>query len=417
MIADDAFGLIDLGASRTLAMIGARDAFGGVRLVGIGAVAQTEGDDPARSIKLALARAEQMAGFVLENVALVCGHSSMSSRRAAAACRVQAERTSEADARAALNAAAVAGNTPQRARLSVAAMGYQVDDGALCADPRGQAGSIITAHANIVSVAEAEITRVRDLLDDVGLGLNHIIAGPQAAALAVTSSEARDSGAITLDIGAAGIGLCIHVGGGVAHCEVVAGGGANVTAALARRLGAPVAVAERAKLLFGGFQPGAARFVDIPRIGGDGRLDVTSTTRADIAEPIAAALDAQFTAIRAAIMRHAPVAFVECWPVAITGGGAELAGIEVIAASAIGLPVKIARASAFPELSHGAASGSVSAAAGGLMLLGARRARQPGERRLQTRRTTPLRAFGGPVSPAAVGKIAHRAWEWLRANF
>jgi cell division protein FtsA len=413
----DAFGVIDLGASRTLAMIAAPDASGQLRLAGIGALAQSDNDDPARSIKLALARAEQMAGQVLDTVALVCGHASLASRRAAAACHITGEAAGEADARAALNAAAIAGQTPQRKRLSVAAMGYQVDDGPVCADPRGRPGATITAHANIVSVADAEIARVRDLLDEIGLSLVGVAAGPQAAALAVTSAEARDSGAITLDIGAAGIGLAIHVGGGLAHCEVLPGGGAAVTAALARRLGAPEAVAERAKLIFGGFQPGAARFVDIPRIGADGRLDVTATTRADIAEPIAEALDAQFSAVRAAIMRHAPVAFVERWPVAITGGGGELAGIEVLAASAIGLPVHVARIGAFPELSHGAASGSVSAAAGGLLLLGARHAQRPGDRRLQSRRTTPLRAFAAPVSPALVGKMAHRAWEWLRTNF
>lgn len=413
----DAFGVIDLGASRTLAMIAAPDGAGRLRLAGIGALAFSEADDPARSIKLALARAEQMAGRVLDSVALACSHASLASRRAAAACRMAGPEAGETDARAALNAAALAGQSPQRQRLTVAAMGYQVDDGPLCADPRGQAGATMTAHANIVSVAEAEVARVRDLLDEIGLSLGGVVAGPQAAALAVTSAEARDSGAITLDIGASGIGLAIHVGGGLAHCEVLPGGGAAVTAALARRLGAPEAVAERAKLIFGGFQVGAARFVDIPRIGADGRLDVTSTTRADIAEPIAAALDAQFSAVRAAIMRHAPVAFVERWPVAITGGGGELAGIEVLAGSAIGLPVQVARAAAFPELSHGAASGSVSAAAGGLLLLAARHTKQPGDRRLQPRRTTPLRAFGAPVSPAVVGQMAHRAWEWLRTNF
>lgn len=417
MTLDDAFGVIDLGASRTLAMIATPDAAGRLRLSGIGAVAQTDADDPARTIKLALARAEQMAGLVLENVALVCGHSSLSSRRAAAACRLAGDVAGEGDARAALNAAALAGQTPQRARLTVAAMGYQVDDGPLCADPRGQTGAAITAHANIVSVADAEIARVRDLLDEAGLSLSNIIAGPQAAALAVTTAEARDSGVITLDIGAQGIGLAIHVGGALAHCEVLHGGGAAVTAALARRLGAPEAVAERAKLIFGGFQPGAARFVDVPRIGADGRLDVTATTRADIAEPIAEALDAQFSAVRAAIMRHAPVAFVERWPVAITGGGGELAGIEVLAASAIGLPVQVAAIGAFAELGQGAASGSVSAAAGGLALLGARHARAPGDRRLQPRRHALNRAFGVPVSPVKVGKMAYRAWEWLRTNF
>jgi cell division protein FtsA len=412
------FGVLDLGASRTLALIGAIDETGAVKITGIGAVArQGANDDPVRSMKIALARAEQMAGAVLESVAVVAAPACLSSRRVAAACRLDAAGVSAGNVRTALNAAAAAGEAPGRNRLLASPLGYQVDDGPLCADPRERHGDALTAHANIVSISADAFTDISDLVGEVGLNLNGVVAGPQAAALACLSAEERDGGAIALDIGANSVGLAIYAGGALVHCQTLAGGADAVTAALAQALGAPIAVAERAKLLFGGFAPGAAQFVDIPCVGGDGRLDIASATRADITTPINAALEQQFTDVRAALMKHAPVAFVERWPVAITGGGAEMTGIEVVASKVIGLSCRVARPLAFPELSQGAASGSVSAAAGALGLLAARQQRSAGERRLQPRLMTPLRAWPGRAATTQIGKMAHQAWDWLRTNF
>ncbi|MES1203747.1 MAG: cell division FtsA domain-containing protein, partial [Pseudomonadota bacterium] len=153
---------------------------------------------------------------------------------------------------------------------------------------------------------------------------------PYAAGLAVLAPEECLMGAAALDFGAANVGVAAFAGGNLVLCECAPGGGASLTADIAARIGSTFAAAERVKLLYGGFTDGppAENPVEIPRLGGDGRLEAATMSRGTIIEAMGPRLEEMLAAAKA---RLAPVFDREGgrpWRVAATGGCAQLSGLR-----------------------------------------------------------------------------------------
>jgi cell division protein FtsA len=243
-----------------------------------------------------------------------------------------------------------------------------------------------------------------------GVSLSDLVAAPYMAGLAVLSPEELRDGGIVIDLGATTTGVAAFVDDALVHCATLPIGADALTEALSRRLGTSFAAAERLKLTQPIYGAPNAEQVLAPRIGEDGRLTETRIARGVLLDGVDAALIDVFRAAAVSLAGAKLPAAAAAWPIALTGGGAELHGLRARATELLKATVRIGRPIGFPELDAGAASGSLAAAAGALLW----KCRPPVDPRVAR---PAMRSPAPKTSPIAPPRTAARAWDWLRANF
>ena len=408
---------LDIGSARVLALIGARRVDRPVALRGVGAQSTRRGQDldvdPAdafRCARIALDAAERMAGLQVSQAVGVLAAPGVESIRLRAHIALPRREVGEADVRKVLAAVAAKAETADHVALHVAPLGYALDDGGLIDDPRGREGARL-------SVETCVVVAPRDVAEDVaacalaaGVSLSDLVAAPYMAGLAVLSPEELRDGGIVIDLGATTTGVAAFVDDALVHCATLPIGADALTEALARRLGTSFAAAERLKLTQPIYGAPNAEQVLAPRIGEDGRLTETRIARGVLLDGVDAALIDVFRAAAVSLAGAKLPAAAAAWPIALTGGGAELHGLRARATELLKATVRIGRPIGFPELDAGAASGSLAAAAGALLW----KCRPPVDSRVAR---PAMRSPAPKTSPIAPPRTAARAWDWLRANF
>lgn len=409
---------LDVGSARVLALIGARTAMRDLALRGIGAQSTRRGEDldvdPAsayRFARLALDRAERMAGLhAPAAVGVLAAPGVESVRMRAHVAPARGGVVAEQDVRRVIAAVTEKAETADHVVLHVAPLGYVVDDGALIDDPRGQTAARLSIEACVVVAPRDAAEDVAACADMAGVALSDLVAAPYMAGLAVLTQEERHSGAIALDLGATTTGVAAFVDDGLVHCATLPVGGDLITDTLARRLGTSFAAAERLKLTTAVYGAPNAEQVCVPRFGPDGRLGEARLARGVLLDGIDPGVVEILKAVAVSLAGAKLPAAAAAWPIALTGGGAELFGLAGRARELLKADVRIGRPLGFPELDAGAASGSLAAAAGALRWKQA----PPADSRV----VRPAAPIPVPI-PAALAppRAAARAWDWLKANF
>jgi cell division protein FtsA len=415
--------VLDFGASKTVCLIG-RVAPGALNVAGIGVQKPQTGSDGApidfdacvRAIRIAMDKAERMAGDTVSVVTTAFGGRGLKSERRTAQAPLPPGPIGPKAVRAVLAAALADAPGSGRVILHAAPWGYRVDDGPLLADPRGAEGRRLSVEVTLVTAPEQAVAALVDCIAEAGLRTARVVASPYAAALAVLSPEECVMGAVALDFGAAHVGVAAFSEGGLVLAESAPVGGAGLTADIAARIGASFAAAERVKILHGGFceGPPPEEPIEAPRIGPDGRLEPATISRGSVIEAMGPRLEEMLAGVRA---RLAPIMEREGqrpWRAALTGGGAQLSGLRDLAQHVLERPVRLGRPVGFGALDEGAGAMGLTVAAGLLRFEAdpppeAIGASETLEAASQTLRQPPLSGRVG----GAVGK----AWSWLKENF
>lgn len=409
---------LDVGSARVLALVGARMPTRDLALRGIGAQSTRRGEDldvdpeaAYRFARIALDRAERMAGLSVPAAVGVLAAPGVESVRMRAHVAPVRGVVGEQDVRRVIAAVTSKAETADHVVLHVAPLGYALDDGALIDDPRGRAAARLSLEACVVVAPRDAAEDVAACADMAGVALSDLVAAPYMAGLAVLTEDDRREGAIALDIGATTTGVAAFVDDGLVHCATLPIGGDLITDTLARRLGTSFAAAERLKLTVPVYGAPNAEQVCVPRFGPDGRLGETRLARGVLLDGVDPAVIEILKFVAVSLAGAKLPAIAAEWPIVITGGGAELAGLAQRAGELLKADVRIGRPLGFPELDAGAASGSLAAAAGAL-----RWKHGPAS---ESRVARPIGPSPAPVAPSpwTPPRAAARAWDWLKANF
>jgi cell division protein FtsA len=408
---------LDIGSARVLALVGLRTPSRTLSLRGVGAQSTRRGEDldvdPAdafRCARIALDCAERMAGVQVWQAVGVLASPGITSFRVRAHASTAGGVVEENDVRRALAAAAAKGETADYVTLHVATLGYVLDDGALIDDPRGCAASRLSVEACVVVVPRDVAEEVSECARSAGVALSDMVAAPYMAGLAVLTDDERRNGAIVIDLGATTTGVSVFAEDGLVHCATLPLGADLLTEMLSRRIETSFAVAERLKLTQPIYGAPNAEQVLAPHLGRDGRLTERRVARGVLLDGIDPALIEVFRSVAVSLAGAKLPAAAAGWPIAITGGGAELHGLEGRARELLKASVRVARPHRFPELDAGAASGSLAAAAGAL--------RWKCSPPVDSRVARPVMPSHPPKAKNWVPpRAAARAWDWLKANF
>ncbi|HRX16534.1 MAG: cell division protein FtsA [Spirochaetes bacterium] len=344
---------LDIGSTKTCAVIGFLNENGLVEIAGVG-VAPSRGlkngviiniDNTQAAIAKAIEDAELMAGCEIAAcyVAITGSHIKGENSPGVVAVSGRNRSISAGEIRRVIQAAQAIVIPADREIMHVLSREFAVDDQRGIKDPIGMTGVRLEAEVHIVTGSRSAIINLTKSVNASGIHCQDIVFSPLAAAEAVLSAEEMELGVAVVDIGGGTTDIAVFSDGGVAYTSVLPVGGRHVTNDISIGLSTPAESAEMIKKKHGlslvSFVD-ASETVEVPSVGDRAPRRIMRMELARIIEP-------RMFEIMEMIERELLVSGKKDFlaaGVVLTGGGAMLEGTVECAERVFRLPVRIGRA-------------------------------------------------------------------------
>ena len=346
----DTVAVLDIGASKTVCLIGQDDPAFGVRLLGhgFGVSAGLRGgsivdlEATEQGIRSAVEKAERSAGVTVRSVAVNVSARSLQSRHVNAAMEAGGEITERSKARV-LAAAVAKVASPHHAVVHAVPLAWSVDEAEGIADPAGMYGRRLGVDLHAVLAELGPMRNLAHCVERSHLRLSGVTASPYAAGRGVLSEDELDLGATVIDLGGGVTTLAVFRDRALLSVSALPVGGATLTGDIARGLSTPVEAAERIKTLYASTLEGTEDVsLPCPPMGSDDEL--AYRPRSELIAITRARVEETFEILRDRLRRSGLEDFAGR-RVVLTGGGAELLGVRELAETVFGKAARVARPS------------------------------------------------------------------------
>lgn len=342
---DDAIAGLDIGSTKTCAVV-AVPRNGIFEIIGIGEAPSdglqrgvvTNLESVVRSIEVAMEAAERMAGVSISQVYLGLSGDHVRTRnsRASVAISNDQHEVGENDVARALEASHRSGDEHDRRTLHALPRSFVVDGFAGIIDPLGMQAKRLEVDAHVVSAASPMITNVLKCVSRAGLEPLGIVFEPIASCASTLDRETMESGVMLLDIGGGSTDVALYSRARMVHSTVIPIGSALLTRDIATGLRTSMSESERLKRLFD-YEGNDERMIEVATLAGqrDGRV-----SHAQLRAIIAPRLQEIFHMVRTDVAKVAD-RDLHIEEIVVTGGGANLLGIERAVSEFFGLPARV----------------------------------------------------------------------------
>jgi cell division protein FtsA len=393
---------LDIGTTKTCAIIAANGP-DGLEIIGIGEAPATgmrkgvvtDLEETVRSIEAAMEKAERMAGVHVSHayIGVTGEHVASTNNRAVVAVSGDEREVNAADVRRVIDASKIINLAADRQIIHALPRHFTVDGQDGVNDPVGMSGGRLEVDTHIVTGGSTFITNVLKCVHRAGLEPLGIIFEPLASSAATLLPEEKHVGVVLLDIGGGTTDIAVYAGGGVVHTATIPVGGNILTNDIALGLKTTLAEAENLKRTYGSglskADEGDTVTFSVKTLDGRSTRDVTAAQLRSIVVPRILEI---FRMAKQNIAEHLSRDQI-LGEVVLTGGGANLHGIETTASDFFGLPVRIGVPSTIAGLTD-AVKQPQYATAVGLVLFGPR-----GE--------------GAPHAATRTNGVFARFWSWF----
>src|SRR6056297_3853116 len=274
---DIAVGL-DIGTTKIVAMIGRKNDYGKVEIVGIGK-AKSLGvhrgvvnniTQTIQSIQQAIQEAEADSGMKIKDVVVgIAGQHIRSLQHSDYITRTNPEEVIDADDIHSLcNQVHKLVMLPGEEIIHVLPQEFKVDGQAEIKEPIGMYGGRLEANFHVVVGQVSSIRNIGRCVKSAGLELSAVTLEPLASANAVLSQEEKEAGVALIDIGGGTTDLAIFKDGIIRHTAVIPFGGGIITEDIKEGCSIIEKQAELLKMKFGSAWPGENRDNEIVSIPG-----------------------------------------------------------------------------------------------------------------------------------------------------
>jgi cell division protein FtsA len=341
---------LDIGTTKTCAVIGAINANNQMEVVGVG-VAPSKGlkngvivniDNTASSVVKAIDEAELMAGYEATDVIVgVSGqHIKGQNSRGVVAVSSRNRTITTHDVKRVIEAAQAIVIPVDREILHVLSKEFSVDDQIGIKDPIGMSGVRLEAEVHIVTGSSSNILNMIKAVEKAGFQYRDIVFNPLAAADAVLSRDEMELGVALLDIGGGTIDIIVYLEGGVTYSSILSIGGIHVTNDISIGLRTPIESAELIKKKYGCavlnlVDP--SEIVEVPSVGGRPPRKLLRQELTQIIEPRVAEMMEMVDHELALSGKKEMLAA----GIVLTGGGSMLDGSIEAAERVFNMPVRI----------------------------------------------------------------------------
>lgn len=346
------FGVLDIGTTKVICLIGRTESDGSLRVLGMGwqrgrgvrGGSITDLDEAERAIRAAVAQAEEMSDYRLRSVTvnLTCGHPE--SRLFNVQWPVGGRAVTEADIRRVVQEGRTRAVSEGRETIHALPLGFSVDETAGVADPRGHHCEHLTARLHIVDATTMALRNLGATINRAELDIAELVSAPMAAGLSTLVADERELGATVIDMGGGTTGMAVFSEGQLLHTAQLPVGGVHVTNDIARLLSTTVVHAERIKTLNGSAQssPDDEReLLPVPLVGEE-EHQFAKVPRSMVVSIIKPRLEETFELVRdrldgAGLGRAAGTRVV------LTGGASQMVGAREMAARILNRQVRQGR--------------------------------------------------------------------------
>ena len=279
---------LDIGTTKIVAMIGRKNEYGKVDILGIGKskslgvhrgvvnnITQT-----IQSIQLAIQEAEAAASMTIEGVTVgIAGQHLRSLQHSDYITRPNSELViDEDDIERLINQVHKLVMLPGEEIIHVLPQEYKVDGQGEIKEPIGMYGGRLEANFHVVVGQVSSIRNIGRCVKSAGLNLEGITLEPLASSNAVLSQEEKEAGVALIDIGGGTTDLAIFRDGIIRHTAVIPFGGNVITEDIKEGCSIIEKQAELLKIKFGSAWPGENKdneIVSIPGLRGREPKEIT----------------------------------------------------------------------------------------------------------------------------------------------
>jgi len=261
-------------------------------------------------------------------------------RNEAGLASVTADEISRADVHRVDEVAKAVSLGPDRELLHYIPQEYRVDGQGGISDPSGMTGLRLEVDMYLVSIQSTAVQNVKRAVERAGFRLAELVLEPLASSLAVLTEEERELGCALVELGGGSTNLAVFKDGKIRHFASLRFAGSHVTNDLVQGLNVTQADAERLKERFGvAYTPlvDSDETIELPATPGQGPR---RAKRELLAHIIQARLDEILGLVQrdldeAGFGGHLPAGAI------LTGGGAQLAGVQELARDVLAMPVRL----------------------------------------------------------------------------
>ena len=279
---------LDIGTTKIVAMIGKRNEYGKVQILGVGKskslgvhrgvvnnITQT-----IQSIQQAVNEAELSADCKIESVTVgIAGQHIRSLQHSDYITRTNSEMViDEEDIDRLINQVHKLVMLPGEEIIHVLPQEFKVDGQAEIKEPVGMYGGRLEANFHVVVGQVSSIRNIGRCVKSAGLDLEGITLEPLASANAVLSFEEKEAGVALIDIGGGTTDLAVFKDGIIRHTAVIPFGGNVITDDIKEGCSIIEKQAELLKIKFGSAWPGDNKeneIVSIPGLRGRDPKEIT----------------------------------------------------------------------------------------------------------------------------------------------
>ncbi|WP_299453548.1 cell division protein FtsA [uncultured Microscilla sp.] len=288
---------LDIGSTKICALVGKKDQFGKIELLGMGK-APSEGvtrgvviniDKTVTAISEAIEEAEQTSGIDIRIVNVgIAGQHIKSLKQNGSITRDSAENEiTRNDVNRLINDMYRIVTPPGNEIIHVMPQDYTVDFETGIKEPIGMSGIKLEADFNIITAQTSAINNINRCVKRTGLEIENLILEPIASSLSVLTDEEREAGVVLVDIGGGTSDVAIFYENIIRHTAVIPFGGDIITSDIKEGCKIMTGQAEKLKVKFGkaiAEKANVNEFVSIPGLRGRSPKEISVRNLAHIIE-------------------------------------------------------------------------------------------------------------------------------------
>jgi cell division protein FtsA len=239
MEASDIVVGLDIGTTKIVAMVGRRNEYGKIEILGMGksdSIGVSRGvvsniEKTVNSIRLAVEEAEAKSGVDINvvNVGIAGQHIKSLQHRGSKIRNLIEEEISQSDIDSLIDDMYKLVMMPGEEIIHVLPQEYIVDNEQGIKDPIGMAGVRLEANFHIITGQVTAAKNIKKCITKGDLGIDELILEPLASAEAVLSQEEKEAGVVLVDIGGGTTDIAIFHEGIIRHTAVIPFGGNVIT--------------------------------------------------------------------------------------------------------------------------------------------------------------------------------------------
>lgn len=341
---------IDVGTTKICVLVGELDRDGKLNIVGVG-TCPSQGlrrgvvvniEETVTSIAAALDRAERLSGkkIISAYVGITGSHIDSENSKGFVAISPSHRDIEQNDISRAFEVAQAIAIPANREIIHVIPRGYVVDGQEDIKNPIGMSGFRLEVETHIITGAVSAIHNLIKCVHKAHVEIEDLVLEPLASGEAVLADGETDLGVVLVDIGGGTTDIAVYTDGAIWQTVVLPLGGNQITNDIAIGLRLPFGVAEELKVTYGHCDPSL--------IDEDDMIDLSQfmpdcndlVPRKLLAEIIQARVEELFTMVHEEVKKSGYDGLLPAG-IVLTGGTAELPGIDELAGQILDLPARI----------------------------------------------------------------------------